>query len=141
MVKYANLASLLQTNELLGNYRNLYWFGTPVGLPLVEWLSAIVYGAAFLLSFCLVFARAQLLPAAKRSFVLLRRARKTRATTIRREEARKLLVTNGALIFVLAFLAFAVWAGGDGEKLYQCRGNLLRLLYERCFRSLHPAKL
>ena len=111
VVKYANLASLLQTNELLGNYRNLYWFGTPVGLPLVEWLSAIVYGAAFLLSFCLVFARAQLLPAAKRSFVLLRRARKTRATTIRREEARKLLVTNGALIFVLAFLAFAVWQG------------------------------
>ena len=31
VVKYANLASLLQTNELLGNYRNLYWFGSPSG--------------------------------------------------------------------------------------------------------------
>ncbi|MGN0975531.1 MAG: hypothetical protein ACI4OL_05970, partial [Gemmiger sp.] len=35
VIKYANLASLLQTNELLGNYRNLYWFGSPIGLPLV----------------------------------------------------------------------------------------------------------
>ena len=37
VIKYANLASLLQTNELLGNYRNLFWFGSPIGLPLVEW--------------------------------------------------------------------------------------------------------
>src|SRR5699024_7712885 len=44
VIKYANLASLLQTNELLGNYRNLYWFGQPVGLPLVEWTAAVLYG-------------------------------------------------------------------------------------------------
>ena len=31
VIKYANLASLLQTNELLGNYRNLFWFGSPIG--------------------------------------------------------------------------------------------------------------
>ena len=67
VVKYANLASLLQTNELLGNYRNLYWFGHPIGLPLVEWTAAVLYGAAFLAAFCLAFAKAQLLPAAKRS--------------------------------------------------------------------------
>ncbi len=40
VVKYANLVSLLQTNELLGNYRNLFWFGTPIGLPFVEWTAA-----------------------------------------------------------------------------------------------------
>lgn len=44
VIKYANLASLLQTNELLGNYRNLFWFGSPIGLPLVEWTAAVVYG-------------------------------------------------------------------------------------------------
>lgn len=43
VIKYANLASLLQTNELLGNYRNLFWFGSPIGLPLVEWTAAVVY--------------------------------------------------------------------------------------------------
>ncbi len=41
VIKYANLASLLQTNELLGNYRNLFWFGSPIGLPLVEWTAAV----------------------------------------------------------------------------------------------------
>ena len=60
-IKYANLASLLQTNELLGNYRNLYWFGDPIGLPLVEWTAAVLYGGALAFSFCWVFARAQLL--------------------------------------------------------------------------------
>ena len=62
MIKYANLASLLQTNELLGNYRNLYWFGAPIGLPLVEWTAAVLYGGALGFGFCWVFARAQLLP-------------------------------------------------------------------------------
>ena len=56
VIKYANLASLLQTNELLGNYRNLYWFGSPIGLPLVEWTAAVVYGGVlgfgFLLGVC-----------------------------------------------------------------------------------------
>ena len=61
VIKYANLVSLLQTNELLGNYRNLYWFGSPVGLPLVEWLAAVLYAGAFGTAFCLIFARAQLL--------------------------------------------------------------------------------
>ena len=51
VVKYANLVSLLQTNELLGNYRNLFWFGTPIGLPLVEWTAAVFYGALFLAAF------------------------------------------------------------------------------------------
>ena len=115
VVKYANLASLLQTNELLGNYRNLYWFGHPIGLPLVEWTAAALYGAAFLAAFCLAFAKAQLLPAAKRSFVL-RRAHKTRPTTVRREEARKLLVTGGAAAFLAAFLAFGVYQGVTSES-------------------------
>ena len=57
VVKYANLVSLLQTNELLGNYRNLFWFGTPIGLPLVEWTAAVFYGALFAAAFCTVFAR------------------------------------------------------------------------------------
>ena len=115
VVKYANLASLLQTNELLGNYRNLYWFGHPIGLPLVEWTAAVLYGAAFLAAFCLAFAKAQLLPAAKRSFVL-RRAHKTRPTTVRREEARKLLVTGGAAAFLAAFLAFGIYQGVTSES-------------------------
>lgn len=81
VIKYANLASLLQTNELLGNYRNLFWFGSPIGLPLVEWTAAVVYGGVLTFAFCWVFARAQLLSASKRGFLLGLR-HKTHATSV-----------------------------------------------------------
>lgn len=115
VIKYANLASLLQTNELLGNYRNLYWFGSPVGLPLVEWLAAAVYGAAFGIGFCLVFCRAQLLPAKKINFSL-GICNKTRPTVVFIEEGRKLLVSCGAGIFAAAFLIFGVYQGVTSQS-------------------------
>lgn len=114
VVKYANLVSLLQTNELLGNYRNLYWFGAPLGLPLVEWTAAVLYGAAFAGAFCRVFAKAQLLPAPARSLTLGRHA--TRATTVYKEERRKLLWLNGAAVFLAAFLAFGVYQGVTAQS-------------------------
>lgn len=115
VVKYANLASLMQTNELLGNYRNLYWFGSPVGLPLVEWAAAVLFGSGFAAAFCAVFARAQLLPAPKRSIlpVILH---KTRPTTVLREETRKLLVMNGAAVFLAVFIGFGIWQGVTAES-------------------------
>ena len=115
VVKYANLVSLLQTNELLGNYRNLFWFGTPIGLPFVEWTAAVCYGALFAAAFCTVFARAQLLPAAKRGLVL-GLTRRTKATSIIKEEGRKLFVLNGAAVFLAAFLAFGVYQGVTSES-------------------------
>lgn len=32
VLKYANIISMLRTNELIGGYRNLFWFGTPIPL-------------------------------------------------------------------------------------------------------------
>lgn len=117
VIKYANLVSLMQTNELLGNYRNLFWFGWPVGLPLVEWTAAVVYGTALLAGFCLLFARGQLLPSPKRNFALFaRRARRTRPTTLFRAEGYKLFVTGGAALFLAAFLAFGVWQGATEQS-------------------------
>ena len=115
VVKYANMVSLLQTNELLGNYRNLFWFGNPVSLPLVEWLTAAVLGGALFAAFCTVFAKAQLLPAAKHSFALPF-SRKTRATSVTHEEGRKLLLMNGAAVFLAAFLAFGIYQGVTAES-------------------------
>ena len=110
VVKYANLVSLMQTNELLGNYRNLYWFGEPVGLPLVEWVAAAGYTAVFGGAFCLVFARAWLLPAKKEKFSLPT-CHKTRPTVVFIEEGRKLLVTCGTGAFAAAFLLFGIYQG------------------------------
>lgn len=115
VIKYANLVSLLQTNELLGNYRNLYWFGSPIGLPLVEWTAAVLYGGVLFFAFCWVFARAQLLPTAKRSFLLGLR-HKTHATSIYKEEARKLLLLNGAALVLAAFIGFGIYQGVTAES-------------------------
>ena len=115
VVKYANMVSLLQTNELLGNYRNLFWFGSPVSLPLVEWLTAAVLGGSLFAGFCAVFAKAQLLPTAKRSLTLPL-SHTTRATSVPREEGRKLLLMNGAAVFLAAFLAFGIYQGVTSES-------------------------
>ena len=115
VIKYANMVSLLQTNELLGNYRNLFWFGSPVSLPLVEWLTAAVLGGGLFAGFCAVFAKAQLLPTAKRSLILAF-SHTTRATSVPREEGRKLLLMNGAAVFLAAFLAFGIYQGITSES-------------------------
>ncbi len=115
VIKYANMISLLQTNELLGNYRNLFWFGSPVSLPLVEWMTAAVLGGGLFAVFCAVFAKAQLLPTAKHSLTLPL-PHTTRATSVPREEGRKLLLMNGAAVFLAAFLAFGIYQGVMAES-------------------------
>ena len=115
VIKYANMVSLLQTNELLGNYRNLFWFGSPVSLPLVEWLTAAVLGGGLFSGFCAVFAKAQLLPAARHSFALPF-SRNTRATSVTHEEGRKLLLMNGVAVFLAAFLVFGIYQGVTAES-------------------------
>ena len=57
VLKYANLVSLLRTNELLGGYRNLYWFDHPIPLLLVECAAAALFGVLFLAAFCHAFSR------------------------------------------------------------------------------------
>ena len=115
VIKYANMVSLLQTNELLGYYRNLFGRGRPVSLPLVEWLTAAVLGSSLFAGFCAVFAKAQLLPTAKRSLTLPF-SHTTRATSVPREEGRKLLLMNGAAVFLAAFLAFGIYQGVTSES-------------------------
>ena len=115
VIKYANMVSLLQTNELLGNYRNLFWFGSPISLPMVEWVTAAALGSILSVAFCTVFTKAQLLPAAKRSLALPFR-HKTHATSVTHEEGRKLLLMNGAAVFLAAFLAFGIYQGVTAES-------------------------
>lgn len=115
VIKYANLASILRTNELLGNYRNLYWFDAPVSLPLVEWLAAILYGILLAGGFCLLFCRGRL--AAAPAFAGLRRkAAKTRATTVLRQESRKLFVLCGAAVVLVAFAGWQTFRTVTAES-------------------------
>ena len=115
VVKYANLASLLRTNELLGNYRNLYWFDHPIPLPLVEWNAAALWCAALLAAFCLVFCRAALLPAPAFAGLRLGRPR-TRSTTVWRQEARKLALGCGALAVLAVFAGYQAWQTAEAQS-------------------------
>ena len=123
VIKYANMVSLLRTNELLGNYRNLYWFDNPVSLPLVEWLAVILYGSFLAGSFCLLFCLGQLL-AAPAFAGLRRKAAKTKPTTVLRQESRKLFLLCGAAVVLLVFAGYQTWQTAttesyiDAEEIY-----------------------
>ena len=132
VVKYANLVSLLQTNELLGNYRNLFWFGTPIGLPLVEWTAAVFYSAVR----CGVLhgIRPRTAAARRQARPCVGADARTKATSVIKEEG-KLFVLNGAAVFLAAFLAFGVYQGVTSE-LHRRRRNLLCLLHEAYLRPV-----
>lgn len=102
VLKYANLASLLRTNELLGGYRNLYWFGRPVPLLLVECVAAGLFAALFVGGFYRVFARKYFTAARHRSRTR-RWGRPLRATTPGRTEWFKLLVLQGGAVLLVLF--------------------------------------
>ena len=89
--------------------------GHCIGLPLVEWTAAVLYGGVLVFAFCWVFTRAQLLPAAKRGFLLGLR-HKTHATSIYKEEARKLFLLNGAALVLAAFGGFGIYQGVTAES-------------------------
>lgn len=117
VIRYANLASLLRTNELLGNYRNLYWFDTPVSLPLVEWMAAVLYGLLFAGLFLAVFQFALLSPTKSKAFIRLRtKPARTRPTTVARQEAHKLAIVCGAAVLLAAFAGFQSWQTAQAES-------------------------
>lgn len=108
ILKYANLISLLKTNELLGIYHNLYWFGHPVPLAAVEGITALAAGSLFFILFHHTFAKGEL--GAHRHRAPLRRPsflrRKRFATTILRQETAKLLFMNGAIFVIVISVIF-----------------------------------
>ena len=121
VIKYANLASLMQNNELLGGYRNLYWFGGPVQLAAVELVAAILFCGLFVSLFCTAFCRAQLLTAPRRASgrrgILFRRLLRTKhAHGLLAQECYKLLILCGAAAVFVAFLGFQIYETAVSEN-------------------------
>lgn len=107
VIKYANLVSLLKTNELLGAYRSLYWFGHPVSLSTVEAIAAVIYGGGLICAFCVFFCKAALLPAPPYKGITFKR-KITKPTTVFKQEARKFALINGAVIALVSFASFQI---------------------------------
>lgn len=102
VLKYANLVSLLRTNELLGGYRNLYWFSRPVPLLLVECLAAGFFAVLFVGGFYRVFAHEYFAVARRRGKAALL-LWPMRSTTPGRIEWFKLLVLQGGAVLLVLF--------------------------------------
>lgn len=122
VLKYANLVSLLRTNEFLGRYHNLYWFGRPLALAVVTAITAVVCCTTFCALFCLVFTRGRLQGAQKlalRAPAPLRRfwARHARAgTTPFGTELFKLFCVGGAALILCLFGAYQVYDAVQTES-------------------------
>ena len=116
VIKYANLISLLRTNELLGGYRNLYWFDHPISLLLVECVAAVLFGILFALAFCFIFSRHYFTAAGRRTGRRLFRRKIPAFTTPMRQETYKLLVMQGTALLLLLFAGFQVYTAVTTES-------------------------
>lgn len=109
ILKYANLVSLLRTNELLGTYQNLYCFGRPVPLLFTECAAAAIFGLLFLMAFCLVFSRHYFSEQRQRGFSFALRKKGQAFTTPFRQELSKLLVMQGGAALLILFAGFQLY--------------------------------
>ena len=112
----------MRTNEFLGRYHNLYWFGRPLALAVVTAITAVVCCTTFCALFCLVFTRGRLQAAQK---LALRApapcgafwARHARAgTTPFGTELFKLFCVGGAALILCLFGAYQVYDAVQTES-------------------------
>lgn len=116
VLKYGNMAGILDTNTLLGTYQNLYWFGRPVSAHLVAAIFAAFSTFVLLVVFTLLISRSHLNDAKIRTVVSTHRRR---TTTLLHEEGYKILIINGSFFLLLAFLFFQVYQGVTAESFVQ----------------------
>ncbi len=106
--RYANPISYLQTDEILGSYRNLHWFGGVISMVVVEVCSAFIFSAIILAFYFLLFRYGQFAGMGQ-SMLYLPRLKKFRLTTVFKTEWRKVLFLNGGLVVIIAVIAFEVY--------------------------------
>lgn len=107
VAKYANLVSLINTNELLGAYRNLYWFGTPVSRLLVESITAVILFILFVSLFVNSYQTHYFTGRKQKTVGLLRW--RAKSTTPFRQECYKLFMMQGAGVLLLALAVFGIY--------------------------------
>ena len=114
-IKYSNLVSFLTTNEILGSYRNIYWFNKPVRLFWVEIIAALIFAIIFSSLFLVTFEIAQLSKYESKR-ISLSFKRKVKPTTVTRQEWYKLLVMNGGIFILTLFGAFQIYTAYTAEN-------------------------
>ena len=118
VLKYANLISLMQNNELLGSYRNLYWFGSPIQLFYVEIITAILLGITFTGIFCMTFVYAQLMPVTRKKARRRKSLFKTSThfKSLSFYELHKIFFLCGVLPVMVCFVGFQIYETSIAEN-------------------------
>lgn len=107
LIKYSNFVSLLQVNEFLGDYQNIYWFGIPVPIFLVELLTAILYLLVSITLFFYCYSCAQINTPSKSNRPHFHHIKKRKhSTSMQKIEWKKFGITNGAFLVLLLFLCY-----------------------------------
>ncbi len=116
VIKYANLASLLQTDEILGSYRNLHWLNNmPIQLNIVAAVSGVLFFGVFSALFLHCFVKMTLLGNKNISLPTIFKF-KIRPTTVNRTEWYKLLVLNGGAILLVTAIGFQIYTAHTLEN-------------------------
>ncbi len=105
VLRYANPISYLQTDEILGSYRNLYWFGGVVSMVTVEFLSAVILSVIILFVFFILFRYGQF-AVMGRNMLYLPRLKKFKLTSVFKTEWRKVLLLGGGLPVIIIALIY-----------------------------------
>lgn len=114
ILRYGNIASLLQTNEILGDYRNLCFASHPISLLYAMLMVGLLYAALLLVANVVCFSRYRVrsprkwlhLPHIQRHKSIKKHRRKPMRLPIL--EAYKILVTNGGAVVLVLFVVFMV---------------------------------
>ncbi len=110
VIKYANLISLLQTDEILGNYRNLYWFNNmPIQLNIVAAVSGVLFFSVFAALFLYTFTKKSLLGTLTLRLPKIFTSTKIKPTTVKRTEWYKLMVLNGGAVIMVCAVGFQIY--------------------------------
>lgn len=108
-IKYINIISYMVTNEILGTYRNIYWFGSPVNILILEMVSAIIMRIIIFSVFLVIFNRNEL-PRSKSFKITLKKFNfiNHKSSSVFKEEFYKIFIMNGGILFILIYLIFNI---------------------------------
>ncbi len=116
--RYCNLIGALNTNERLGEYRMLYWFGKPISMESVINYGLLVAFATTVIFYVVRFSNASVLLRLQKQIRVSWFVRQHWNTTLFQVEWKKLLQMNGAVIFLLVYFLL------QGYRAFTIHGNL-----------------
>lgn len=131
LLRYANVASLIQTNEILGGYRNLNILGEPISLLIVEIIAAALFLAVFAGLFCIRLSSWQVRAIRPISAFRHTRLRTKQAPGRIGQEAYKIFAMNGGALVLFAFVALQILFTYNAESFITPREIYYRNYMQR----------